>query len=74
MREWCSCGSSIRARRKDVLAWRGTHKCNTNPEPEPDKQGAQAYIENAGYRGYETNHDMASSPVVIAQIGFQPNA
>lgn len=28
MREWCGCGAAIRARRRDVLAWRHDHRCN----------------------------------------------
>lgn len=74
MREWCSCGASIRARRKDVIAWRGTHHHSNaeQPEQEPDRQGAQAQIEHAGRRYLEIGG--TDAPIVQASIGFQPNA
>ena len=74
MQEWCACGASIKARRRDVLAWRKTHGC-VKAEAEPDKQGAFAQAEHAGPRSYEhgersESHDM---PIVYARIGFVPN-
>lgn len=48
MREWCSCGASIRARRGDVLVWRQSHRCNVgDPEPEPQKQGSLSRLEQS---------------------------
>lgn len=71
MREWCNCGSSIRAQRKDVLAWRTSHRhdAHTEPEPEPDKQGSTSHIELRWQPPHEP-----SMPVVQARIGFTPNS
>jgi len=43
MREWCGCGSAIRASRKDVLAWRQDH--NHPPDRDAEKQGAESRTE-----------------------------
>jgi len=75
VQEWCQCGASIKARRKDVIAWRTEHRHDVTPEPEPEKQGAFAQAEHAGPRTHEHGerseaHDM---PIVYARIGFVPN-
>ena len=75
MREWCGCGASIRARRKDVIAWRTNHWHQTAEEPEPQKEGAFSQNEHAGRRSYEhgessEGHDF---PIVYARMGFNPN-
>lgn len=74
MQESCACGASIKARRKDVVEWRGQHTCpDRTVEPEP--QGAHAQVEHAGGRTHEhgersESHDM---PIVYARVGFVPN-
>ena len=72
MREWCGCGASIRARRKDVLVWRDKHRHDAQSEPEPDKNGAQAQVETAWRPGF-TDDSIRSIPDVQARIGFTPN-
>jgi len=48
MREWCGCGAAIRARRRDVIAWRTAHRCVTQPAEEPSQQiVGGAYVERA---------------------------
>lgn len=77
MREWCSCGCSIRARRKDVLEWRTSHRHDSKPEEEPDKQGSMAMLEHAGRRYFESEGSelgCVQTPIIQARIGFQPNA
>lgn len=61
MREACSCGAWIRARRRDVLTWRAEHTC---PDRQSDtiEQVTGAQVENAAYR--ETDG-------LEARIGFQ---
>lgn len=74
MQEWCHCGASIKARRKDVLAWRGAHTCpDRTVEPEP--QGAHAQVEHAGPRRFEHGEydSERDFPVVVARMGFTPN-
>lgn len=75
MREWCGCGASIRARRSDVLRWRTTHRHDGKEEPEPQREGAHAYVENAGARTHEYGErdGYQDMPVVNARIGFTPN-
>ena len=75
MREWCSCGASIRARRRDVIRWRGAHRHDQQEQQqEPDRQGAQSQVEHAGPRYYEheANYPGVDHPIVQA-LGFQPN-
>lgn len=63
MREWCGCGASVRARRKDVLDWRVAHRCVPAPEQTPGQYGGDARV--------ETNYqqiDFAESA-----IGFRRN-
>ncbi len=75
MREWCGCGASIRARRRDVIAWRTNHWHHGQPEPEPEKQGSFSQAEHAGRRTYEHGEDSSQHdfPIVYARMGFNPN-
>lgn len=66
MREWCSCGAAVRARRRDVLAWRAQHTCPDRPTLEPDTHiGTGAQVEHAGERWYD-----GENPIIQARIGF----
>ena len=68
MREWCHCGSAIRARRRDVLQWRTNHACPGRTEPDNDAHiSASAHVEHAGDRYFD-----GGTPIVQARIGFQP--
>lgn len=76
MRESCQCGGFIASlRRRDVREWRDNHIHEGRPEPEPDKNGAEARVEHFGNRnfehfgpdGYGVDH-----PIVIVKTGFQP--
>lgn len=41
MREWCSCGAAIQARRRDVIVWRDQHRCpDREDEPRVPPSGA----------------------------------
>lgn len=71
MREWCSCGASIRATRRDVLQWRTSHRHDAN-DPEPQKQGTQSQVETA-WRDPTTDDGLRVIPDVRARIGFTPN-
>ena len=73
MQEWCSCGGSVKGRRRDVISWRTSHNCAPKADSEPEMQGSQAHIEHAGDRFYETSPAFAEMPVVQARIGFVPN-
>lgn len=75
MREWCGCGASIRASRRDVIAWRTTHQHQGQPTPEPEMQGSFSQAELAGRRTYEhgENSDRHDFPIVYARMGFNPN-
>ena len=68
MREWCHCGSAIRARRRDVLQWRTNHACPGRPEESTGDVhvSAGALVEHAGDRYYD-----GEQPIITA--GFQPN-
>lgn len=75
MREWCNCGSSICARRRDVLVWRTTHQHGVKEEtvPEPDKQGATSQAELA-YREPGRYDGVRFTPDIQTRMGFTPNA
>lgn len=75
MREWCNCGSSIRASRRDVIAWRGTHRHSkdSDPTPEPDKQGSIADTQLA-YRDSGRFDGERFIPDIQMRMGFTPNA
>ncbi len=45
MREWCGCGAAIRARRRDVLAWRTEHRCTPAAEDQPGQYGGDSHTE-----------------------------
>jgi len=62
VREWCGCGSSIRARRSDVLTWRSTHRFVPASEPTPGQYGGDARV--------ETNYQQTA---FTDTIGFRPN-
>jgi hypothetical protein len=69
VREWCSCGAAIRARRADVIAWRREHRCPDRPEPDSGAHvSAGAFVQHAGDRDFDGEH-----PIVQARIGFTPN-
>lgn len=74
MQEWCSCGGSVKGRRRDVIAWRTQHNCVTKPDSEPEPQGTTSQVEHAGSRYYETSSMLHDVPVIQARIGFTPNA
>lgn len=61
MREGCSCGAWVKARRKDVLTWRAEHSCPDRPNDDITQvNGAQ--VENAA---------SPESDGMEARIGFQ---
>lgn len=64
MREWCSCGSAIRARRADVLTWRREHRC-------PDRPDDPAEHISAGSSFQLADEYASAHPNVQARIGFQ---
>lgn len=67
MREWCSCGAAIRARRTDVVRWRAEHRCPDRPQPDDGAHiTAGAIVEHAGTRYFD-----GDKPIITA--GFQPN-
>lgn len=74
MHEWCSCGASIKARTKHVLAWRASHTCPDRPDT-VEPQGAHAQVEHAGPRRFEhgENDSERDFPIVVARMGFVPN-
>ena len=72
MREWCGCGASIRARRKDVLVWRDKHRHDSKEEPEPEKQGSFADTQIAHSDPIDA-YSETYTPTVNARIGFTPN-
>ena len=72
MREWCSCGSSIRASRRDVLQWRTAHRHDKDVDPKPDKQGSQAQVETANREPAYVDGERYI-PDIQARMGFQPN-
>ena len=73
MREWCSCGSSIRASRRDVLQWRTTHRHDNSSEPEQPHRDTESRVETA-WREPAYSDGERRIPDVQARIGFTPNA
>ena len=72
MREYCGCGASIRARRKDVLVWRDNHIHEGRPKPEPEKKGSFADTQIAHSDPIDA-YSETYTPTVNARIGFTPN-
>lgn len=66
MREWCSCGAAIRARRRDVLTWRTQHTCPDRPTDQVHISTG-AIVEHSGARYFD-----GEMPIVTARIGFAP--
>ncbi len=63
MREWCGCGASIRARRRDVLTWRKEHRCVPPTEEPPGQYGG----------GSDTQINGQQTWFEDRVIGFRPN-
>ena len=65
MREGCGCGAYIQSTPRQVAIWRTDHKHDN--EPEPEKNGSEAYTER------DMQFDYDNGPFFSASIGFQPN-
>lgn len=73
--ERCGCGASIRASRRDVIAWRTSHWHQGQAAPEPDREGASSQAELAERRTHEhgENSKVHDFSIVYARMGFNPN-
>jgi hypothetical protein len=74
MREWCNCGSGIRAvSPRRINAWRENHNHTTETDQEPERSGSHAMVEHAGRRYFESESTSKDIPIVQARTGFMPN-
>lgn len=73
MKEQCGCGAAISGVTfRSASVWRATHRhgIEVAEEPEPERNGAHAQVENAGPRYFEYETPTTYSPVVQSRAGF----